>query len=91
MRYEIRYSEHLDWKRFHKLPRKEKDRIKRAVEGKLTVRPEIFGKPLRQSPSGCRSLRVGDYRVIFRIKGTTVEIVLFGHRSAIYKESDGIL
>lgn len=91
MSYEIRYSENLDWKRFDKLPRKEKERIKRAIEEKLSVRPEIFGKPLRQSPSGCRSLRVGDYRVIFRITGTMVEIVLFGHRSTIYNESEGIL
>lgn len=91
MRYEIRYSEYLDWKRFDTLPRKEKERIKQAVEQKLIVRPEIFGKPLRQSPSGCRSLRVGDYRIILRITGKIVEIVLFGHRSTVYKESEGIL
>ena len=90
MKYEIRYSKLIDWKRFAKLPRKDKERIKTAIERKLTSRPEIFGKPLRQSLSGCRSLRVGDYRAIFRITGKTVEIILFGHRSAIYGESEGI-
>jgi mRNA interferase RelE/StbE len=91
MKYAICYSEHLDWKRFAKLPRKDKERIKTAIERKLTSRPEIFGKPLRQSLTGCRSLRIGDYRVIFRISRRAVEIVLFGHRSTIYKDSERVL
>ena len=41
--------------------------IKRAIEDKLATKPEVFGKPLRRSLKGYRSLRVGDYRVIFRI------------------------
>jgi mRNA interferase RelE/StbE len=90
MKYEIRYSKLIDWKRFAKLPRKDKERVKTAIERKLTSRPEIFGKPLRQSLTGCRSLRIGDYRVIFRITGKIVEIMLFGHRSTIYGESEGI-
>ncbi len=91
MTYAIRYNSLIDWKRFAKLPRKDKIRIKRAIEQKLTKRPEIFGKPLQQSLAGCRRLRVGDYRVIFRIKGETVEILLFGHRSTIYGEIEKIL
>ncbi len=91
MKYEIRYSKLIDWKRFAKLPRKDKERIKTAIERKLTSRPEIFGKPLRQSLSGCRSLRVGDYRIVFRIDEMTVHILLFGHRSTIYGDSEGVL
>jgi len=44
-----------------------KKQIKKAIEEKLATRPEVFGKPLRKSLKGHRSLRVGDYRVIFRI------------------------
>jgi len=44
-----------------------KKQIKKAIEQKLTTKPEVFGKPLRRSLKGYRSLRVGDYRVIFRI------------------------
>ena len=91
MKYEIRYGPAIDWKRFVKLPHKDKVRIKQAIERKLTTHPEIFGKPLRQSLRGCRSLRVGDYLVIFTIMGNIVEIRLFGHRSTIYGESEGIL
>lgn len=91
MIYVIRYSTQIDFKRFAKLPKSDRKRIKKAIENKLTLHPEIFGKPLRQSLKGCRSLRVGDYRVIYRIIGRTVEVLLFGHRSVIYKEGQDVL
>lgn len=91
MTYVIRYSTQIDFVRFAKLPKSDRKRIKKAIENKLTLRPEIFGKPLRQSLKGCRSLRVGDYRVIYKIVGRTVEVLLFGHRSMIYKEGQHVL
>lgn len=62
-----------------------KVRIKSAIEEKLTTTPEKFGKPLRQSLSGYRKLRVGDYRIVFRIKDRTVLIFAILHRSVVYK------
>jgi hypothetical protein len=43
---------------------------------------------LRFSLKGLRSLRVGDYRVVFRIQKNEVFIVLIAHRSFVYKEAD---
>ena len=63
----------------------DKNKIKKAVEEKLTTSPEIFGKPLRHSLVGFRSLRVGDYRVVYIIKNRTVKIYLIAHRSVVYK------
>ncbi|MFA5946612.1 MAG: type II toxin-antitoxin system RelE/ParE family toxin [Patescibacteria group bacterium] len=60
-------------------------RTKSAIETKLMTRPEVFGIPLRHSKSGDRKLRVGDYRVIFRIKGKKINIYLIEHRSVVYK------
>lgn len=91
MTYSIHYCNLIDWKRLSKLSAKDKRRLKEAIEQKLMTRPELFGKPLRQSLTGCRSLRVGDYRVIYRIVGNTVEIQLFGHRSTIYSDADTLL
>ena len=91
MSYTIRYSTLIDWKRFQRIPRADQKRIKHAIEEKLTVSPEIFGKPLRQSLFGCRSLRVGEYRVIFKISGRMVDILLFGHRSVVYDTAKKIL
>lgn len=59
--------------------------IKKAIEEKLETEPEFFGKPLQFSLSGLRSLRVGDYRIIFQLKKKEVFIVLIAHRSVVYK------
>ncbi|MDO8663517.1 MAG: type II toxin-antitoxin system RelE/ParE family toxin [Candidatus Wildermuthbacteria bacterium] len=80
--------------RYHKLALKEdiprlsfewRAKIKRAIEVRLATRPEVYGKPLRQSLGGYRKLRVGDYRVIFRIERATVKIFIIRHRSVVYK------
>ena len=63
-----------------------KSRIKKAIEEKLTRNPVEFGKPLRYSLKGCRRLRVGDFRVIYKIDGKTVLIVKIGHRKEIYED-----
>ena len=91
MTYEIRFNKQINWIRFAKLPRSDRMRIREAINGKLTQHPEVFGKPLRQSLTGARSLRVGEYRVIYTIVGTMVEIILFGHRLTIYEDAKEIL
>lgn len=64
-----------------------KSEIKHAVESKLMTRPEIFSKPLRRSLKGYRKLRVGGYRIIFRIDGDTVKIFIIQHRSTVYENA----
>ncbi len=59
-----------------------------AIEEKLLTRPELFGKPLRQSLKSCRSLRVGDYRVIYQVVQKAVRILIIGHRSGVYEEAE---
>lgn len=59
-------------------------RIKGVIEQKLTTHPEIFGIPLRRSLRGYRKLRVGDYRVVFRVSGATVYVLAMLHRSVVY-------
>ncbi len=91
MTYVLRYAGSIDWKRFQKLPATDKQRIRDAIEKKLAVDPVQFGKPLRTSLLGCRSLRVGSYRIIYRIDKNIVEILLFGHRSTVYSEMEKVL
>ena len=69
------------------LPVKIKKRIQAAIEDKLITKPEVFGKPLRRSLRGYRSLRVGDYRVIYRIEENVVRIILIRHRADVYEKS----
>ena len=61
-----------------------KARIQKAIEDKLQASPEIFGKPLRHSLYGFRSLRVGEYRVVFLLKNDEVLILLIAHRKEVY-------
>lgn len=68
------------------LPETDKTRVRKAIEEKLRVSPEVFGKPLRQSLKGYRKLRVDDYRIIFRIEGDMVKIFYNAHRSVVYQK-----
>ncbi|MBI5003888.1 type II toxin-antitoxin system RelE/ParE family toxin [Candidatus Kaiserbacteria bacterium] len=63
-----------------------RQKIRDAIRAKLTTSPTMYGLPLRNTLKGCRKLRVGDYRVIYRLQGKTVQIVTIGHRSVVYKE-----
>ena len=70
-----------------KLSKRDKLFISRAIETKLMERPEFFGKPLRNSLKGYRSLRVGDYRIVYRIEADFVKIFVIHHRSVVYLNS----
>lgn len=59
--------------------------VRDAVRAKLTTNPELYGKPLRQSLKGFRTLRVGNYRVIFHIEKRTVRLVVIADRSEVYR------
>lgn len=61
-----------------------RSKIKSAIEEKLITHPDIYGKPLRRSLRGYRKLRVGDYRVVFRIDGTRIKVFVIAHRSVVY-------
>lgn len=84
MSFIVQYSTLLNTKDIARLPKADLRRIKKAIETKLTTHPEVFGKPLRFSLKGHRSLRVGDYRVIYRIEKTTVKLFIIAHRSVVY-------
>jgi len=64
-----------------------RDKIRLAIEEKLTTSPDFYGKPLRRSLKGYRKLRVGDYRVVFRINKNKVYILAIVHRSVVYQKT----
>jgi mRNA interferase RelE/StbE len=70
------------------LPKTMKERIKRAIETRLTSDPVGLGKPLRYSFIGHRRIRVGDYRIIYRIdiQKSLVTIALIKHRKDVYAD-----
>jgi len=86
MIFSLRYEKQVVAKDIPALPKTVKARVQNAIHEKLTTYPETFGKPLRRSLKGYRRLRVGEYRVIFRIEKNTVKIFAIGHRSTVYEE-----
>ncbi len=71
-----------------KLPNEQKKRVRHAIEERLTTHPDLYGKPLRRSLKGYRKLRVGDWRVIFRIEKRVVKILIIQHRSVVYAQAE---
>lgn len=82
--YSLTYH-HLAAKEARELDSFWREKISFAIEERLLVRPELFGKPLRRTLRGCWALRVGDYRVVYRIENRAIRILAIVHRSSDYK------
>jgi mRNA interferase RelE/StbE len=63
-----------------------KRRIRKAIEERLATAPQKYGKPLRKNLRGYWKLRVGDYRVVFKIVEDEVWILGIIHRKAVYEK-----
>ena len=63
-----------------------RERIRSALETRLTSEPALYGKPLRGTLAGYWKLRVGDWRVVYTIRGTEVVVFAIKHRSRVYDE-----
>ena len=60
-------------------------RIENAIINRLMVNPVKYGYFLRGSLRGYRKLRVGDWRIIYRIVGKEIRIIAIGNRKDVYK------
>ena len=60
-------------------------RIENAIRNRLMVNPIKYGFYLRGTLSGYRKLRVGDWRIIYRIVDKEIRIIAIGNRKEVYK------
>lgn len=83
--WRIMYAESVVREDIPRLGPADRQRIRQAIETKLALDPIHFGKPLRYSLSGQRSLSVGDNRVLFLadVLERTVKVTAIGHRRDI--------
>ena len=86
MAYNLNY--HADVKSIDlgKIDNKNKKMIKRAIEERLVTQPEIYGKPLQRSLKGYWKLRVGEYRIVFKISKNDIFILGIMDRKNIYSQ-----
>jgi mRNA interferase RelE/StbE len=68
------------------IPLNVRERIAAALARRLQEAPERFGHPLRGTLKGYWKLRVGDYRVVYRIVGAEVWILAILHRRQVYED-----
>jgi len=61
-------------------------RIKKAIEERLSISPHQYGEPLRKSLKGYWKLRIGDYRVVYKVEGNEVWILAIINRRDVYKK-----
>lgn len=91
MSFELRYHPDVRSIDLLLLDEKLKIRIKTAIETRLTTAPHKYGEPLRKTLHGYWKLRVGDYRVVFRIVDNTVLVLGIMHRKKVYEAVAGRL
>ncbi len=84
MVYRIFYHPDVRKEDLPSIPSNIKERIKRAIEERLLKEPLKYGQPLKRSLTGYRKLRVGDYRIIFRVDKNAVIVLKSGHRKEVY-------
>lgn len=66
-----------------------RERVRSAIETRLTEDPARYGKPLRGTLASYWKLRVGDWRVVYKILGNQVIVLAIKHRSKVYNEVSG--
>lgn len=85
MPFGLRYHSDIKTVDLPLLNERMKKRIKNAIESRLATAPHQHGEPLRKTLKGYWKLRVGDYRVVFKVVGNEVWILGIIHRKKIYE------
>jgi len=72
MQYKLKYHAEVKSSDLPKIDAKSRNIIKRAIEERLAVKPEAYAKPLQRTLKGYWKLRVGDYRIVFKVSGDSI-------------------
>ena len=84
MPYSLLYHPAVRDEDLQKIPRNVQSRLARAIEARLTTEPARYGAPLRGTLRAYWKLRVGDYRIVYKIVGQEVWILCIFHRKEVY-------
>ena len=84
MAFKLVYHLEVKTKDIPTLNRDVAKRIQRAIESRLTSEPQRYGEPLRRTLKGYWKLRVGDYRIVFKVVKDEVWIFAIMQRRDVY-------
>jgi mRNA interferase RelE/StbE len=83
-RYVLRYHPAVVAEDLAVLPANLRSRVLQAIGSRLSSSPQRYGLPLRGTLHGYWKLRVGDYRVVFKVSRREVWILAVLHRKKVY-------
>lgn len=86
--YVIEFSEEVLEEQLPKIPKTMRQRILKAIEERLLTAPLDYGKALKYNLKNHRRIRVGDYRVVYRVyeEKILVLIIEIDHRKDVYED-----
>jgi len=86
--YQLHYHPEVRDKDLSKINKNIRKRIKSAIEKRLLVAPERYSEPLRRTLKGYRKLRIGDYRIVLKLRGENILILGICHRKDVYERME---
>jgi mRNA interferase RelE/StbE len=84
--YKLVYHAEVEKVDLPRIDEKNKSMIKRAIEERLATQPELYGKPLQRTLKGYWKLRVGEYRIVFKVLENELRIYGIIHRKRVYRD-----
>ena len=86
MAYRLLYHANVKEVDLPKIDARNKAMLKRAIKERPATQPEVYGKPLQKTLKGYWKLRVGEYRVVFKM--SEIEVLILGiiHRKEVYRQ-----
>ena len=80
--YSIVIDKEIFDKDFSKITLYDQQHIIKAIKDKLSSHPELYGKPLKWELTGYWKLKVGKYRIVYKIikSKVTVYVITVGFR-----------
>ncbi len=86
MPYTLLYHPDIAQRDLPPIPLNVQSRIAQALAARLREAPEKHGEPLRGTLRGYWKLRVGDYRVVFKIVSDEIWVLAILHRRQVYED-----
>ena len=84
MSFSVVYHHEVKRRNLPKLSTDTRKRIRKAIENRLLIAPHEYGEPLRKNLKGYWKLRVGDYRIVFKVISDEILILGICHRKEVY-------
>jgi len=85
--FELRYHPDVRSVDLPLIDEKMKKRIRKAIEERLSVAPQLYGQPLRKTLKSYFKMRVGDYRIVFKMTGPEILVLGIRHRKDVYPKT----